>query len=134
MTHFNKFTPHILFLLLLMSLCMSCVSGGQGTSKVTTIKLSHQSIDLGKVKINTEVYFDLKVSNSGENPLTIYRVNTSCGCTEVEWEKKPLRPHKTSHIKVKYKDKYPGYIHKTLTIYANIKAPILVQLKGELIE
>lgn len=98
------------------------------------MQLSHQSIDLGDVKINTEVFFDLKVTNNGKNPLTIYRVSTSCGCTEVEWEKKPLRPNKSSIIKVKYKDKYPGYIHKTLTIYGNMAAPVVVNIKGELIE
>lgn len=123
-------------ILLVLVLCSACTTGGQRSvnAKPTILKLSHEVIDFGKVKINTEVTTDLLVTNVGQTALTIYRVNTSCGCTEVEWDKKPVRPSKSSIIKVNYKDKYPGYIHKTITIHANLEKPITLELKGELVE
>lgn len=121
-------------ILLTITLCSSCVSGEQGAAKMTSIQLSEQSLDLGDVKINTEVEFDFEITNSGEYSLTIYRVGTSCGCTEVEWTQKIIRPQKSSVIKIKYKDKYPGFIRKTITVYGNIAKPVVVNLTGELIE
>lgn len=113
---------------------VSCNSTSNKQASKTSIALSTEEIDLGEVKLNTEVEYELSFVNSGEVPLTIYRVATSCGCTEVEWSQKPIRPQKSSVIKIKYKDKYPGFIHKTITIYGNLEEPIEVKLKGELIE
>jgi len=115
-------------------LLISCSSTSSKQARKTSITLSTKAIDLGKVQVNTEVEYELSFVNTGEVPFTIYRITTSCGCTEVEWTQKPIKPNKSSIIKVKYQDKYPGYIHKTITIYGNIPKPLEVKLKGELIE
>lgn len=125
-----------LFLLLtILSLgVVSCTVNANKEQKSTKVQLSAMELDMGNVKLNTLVKKELELTNIGDEPLTIYNIKTSCGCTEVEWEHKPIRPHKSTRVCVSYKDKYPGYIHKTITIYGNLAEPIIVSLKGELIE
>ncbi len=125
---------HAFAILSLMTMLCSCGSTSNKSASKTSITLSAEEIDLGEVNVNTEVVHELSVVNTGEVPLIIYRIATSCGCTEVEWTQKPIKPQKSSIIKVKYKDKYPGYIHKTITIYGNLEKPLVVKLKGELTE
>ena len=125
---------HFVMGLILVGGISACHTDTSSAAKHTIIELSKTEIDLGKITVNTAVEYELSFVNTGEVPLTIYRVTTSCGCTEVEWSPKPIKPQKSSMIKVKYKDKYPGYIHKTITIYGNIEKPIEVRLKGELID
>ena len=121
-------------LILILLLSTSCIKNSNIQSKHTHIETSCSEIDLGQVKVNEECLYDLEIKNVGKTPLNLYQVKTSCGCTETEWSRRPVRPGKSCTIKIKYKDKYPGYIHKTLTIYGNIDKPLEVNIKGELIE
>ena len=119
----------------LVFIAVACNNYGAGvSSKPTSISLSHNEIDLGTVKTNAAYERTFTITNTGNAPLTIYRIATSCGCTEVEWSRKPVKPQKTKTIKIKYQDKYPGYIHKTVTIYGNIDKSVVVKIKGELVE
>lgn len=128
----KKYIPLCFYLLAVLTACN--YSTATSEQQKTRAVLSADEINLGEVKINTLKEVELTLSNTGEVPLTVYRVATSCGCTEVEWDRKPVKPHKTKTIKIKYKDKYPGYIHKTVTIYGNTEQPIVAKLSGELIE
>ncbi len=121
-------------LIILLALFVSCSNGTQTKSQTTSIILSDSEIDLGKVKINTLKESEFTITNVGNVHLTIYQMATSCGCTEVEWTQKPIKPSKSTTIKLKYYDKYPGFFHKTITIYANTDKPVEVKIKGELIE
>ena len=40
--------------------------------------------------------FTLK--NTGNKPVVIYNVTTTCGCTNVDWTKEPIRPGKTGTV------------------------------------
>lgn len=44
--------------------------------------------------------FELK--NTGDKPLVIMQVVTSCGCTRPEFPTKPIKPGKTAKIKVTF--------------------------------
>ena len=63
-----------------------------------------------------------KFTNTGEVPLVISNVKTSCGCTTPYWPKKPIDPGKSDVIKVKFNTNHkPGNQVKTITIHANTK-------------
>lgn len=74
--------------------------------------------------------FNLK--NTGEKPAVIYNVTTTCGCTDVEWTREPIRPGMSGKISVTYSnDEGPYPFDKSLTVYvSDVKKPIILKLRG----
>ena len=74
--------------------------------------------------------FTLK--NTGSKPAVIYNVTTTCGCTDVEWTKEPIRPGKTGTVSVTYSnDEGPYPFDKSLTMYlSDLKKPVILKLRG----
>ncbi|HPD95092.1 MAG: DUF1573 domain-containing protein [Bacteroidales bacterium] len=89
--------------------------------------------DYGTLKEDDGVaYHDFTFTNTGNSPLIIQRVTSSCGCTTPDWPKEPIAPGKTSEIKVGYNPHgRPGPFTKTITVFSNSETPSLVlQIKG----
>lgn len=78
--------------------------------------------------------FTLK--NIGDKPVVIYNVATTCGCTDVEWTREPIRPGQKGKITVTYSNDEGAYpFDKTLTVYtSDSKKPALLKIRGVSIE
>ena len=74
--------------------------------------------------------FNLK--NVGNQPVVIYNVVSTCGCTGVEWTREPIRPGQGGNISVTYSNDEGAYpFDKTLTVYtSDSKKPILLKIRG----
>lgn len=73
--------------------------------------------------------FTLK--NTGSRPMVIYNVTTTCGCTEAEWTREPVKPGSTAEISVSYTNNEGPYpFDKTITVYASDAKPILLKIRG----
>ena len=72
------------------------------------------------------------VKNIGKEPIAIYEVVTSCGCTDAQWTREPLQPGKTGAISATYKNEDgPVPFDKTLTVYiAGVGKPVILRLRG----
>lgn len=72
------------------------------------------------------------VRNTGKKPAVIYNVTTTCGCTDVNWTKEPIRPGKEGKISVTYSnDEGPYPFDKSLTVYlSDVKKPVILKLRG----
>lgn len=72
-----------------------------------------------------------EVTNNGNKPLLITRISLSCGCTDVIWDRQPIRPGESTIIKAEIKPDDIGYFSKNLVIYCNsANSPIVLTLKG----
>lgn len=61
-----------------------------------------------------------KFKNTGTAPLTISRVQASCGCTRPEWTIDPVPPGQEGVIIITYNPKgHIGYFNKPATVYTN---------------
>lgn len=97
----------------------------------TTMAFDTLVLDLGLLKYNQPKKATYTFTNTGTHPLIIYRVTASCGCTEVEWPEKVIRPEKTGTITITYDAAHQGRFRKTVYVYANTKnSPIELTLKG----
>ena len=72
------------------------------------------------------------VKNIGTEPIAIYEVVTSCGCTDASWTREPLQPGKTGTISATYKNEDgPIPFDKTLTVYiAGLGKPVVLRMRG----
>ncbi|WP_281299295.1 DUF1573 domain-containing protein [Flavobacterium limnophilum] len=88
--------------------------------------------NFGMIPEGKSVTVLFKFSNTGESPLLIKEVNTSCGCTVPEWPKDIIEPNENGEIKIVYDAKYPGRFNKTITVFYNGKnSPQVLTIKGE---
>ncbi len=72
------------------------------------------------------------LTNTGKEPIVIFEVVSSCGCTNVEWTREPLQPGKSGTISATYKNEDgPTAFDKTLTVYiSGVKKPVILRLRG----
>ena len=72
------------------------------------------------------------VTNNGTEPVTIFEVVSSCGCTDVKWSREKIQPGKTGTVSATYKNEDgPMPFDKTLTVYiSGVKKPVILRLRG----
>ena len=70
--------------------------------------------------------------NRGDQPVTIYEVVSSCGCTDVQWTRETLQKGESGSISATYKNEDgPLPFDKTLTVYiSGLKKPLILRLRG----
>lgn len=72
------------------------------------------------------------LENTGDQPLVIDDVVTSCGCVTVDYLKEPVRPNDTISLFVTYKAEQPGHFDKTIKVYCNAESsPVLLKITGD---
>lgn len=71
-------------------------------------------------------------TNISDKPIVVHRVISSCGCTEPEWSKNPIKPGETGKIDVTYKnDQGPYPFDKSITTYvSDVSKPIILRIRG----
>ncbi|MEG0519120.1 MAG: DUF1573 domain-containing protein [Bacteroidales bacterium] len=86
-----------------------------------------------KIKANSEQTFRVKFSNTGNYPIVILNVNSTCGCIQLHWSNKPVLPNDTSNISISFranKDAY-GKFEQKIKIYSNaINSPSTIKFHG----
>lgn len=72
------------------------------------------------------------MKNISKEVVVINRVISSCGCTDPEWSKQPIRPGESGHINVTYKnDSGPYPFDKSVTVMVTgLSKPVTLRIKG----
>ncbi|MBF0695408.1 MAG: DUF1573 domain-containing protein [Flavobacterium sp.] len=99
---------------------------------------SGTTIDYGVVsKDSDDGLRTFEFKNTGNAPLIITNVQSTCGCTVPSKPNAPIMPGKTGKIDVKY-NMAPGPIRKTLTVESNASnyegGRIPLKIKGEVVQ
>lgn len=97
----------------------------------TSVMCSNSIVDMGKFDWHQEQKATFTLTNTGNSPLVVTDVITSCGCTTVDYGKEPVRPGKSLELKVQYKADHPEHFDKTITVYCNAEtSPIRLRITG----
>ena len=76
--------------------------------------------DFGVIKDGTPVETIFSYTNTGEAPLLITDIKSTCGCTVPrDWSREPLNPGESSQFTVKFNGKGSNKTSKTVTVAAN---------------
>lgn len=95
-------------------------------------KLVH---DYGTVYQNGDGKSEFTFTNTGDEPLVLSSVRSSCGCTIPKWPKEPILPGQTGVIVVTYDTKRIGTINKQITVLSNAtENQIILNIKGNVIQ
>ncbi|MCG8696944.1 MAG: DUF1573 domain-containing protein [Bacteroidales bacterium] len=95
------------------------------------IKWDKDVHNFGSIEQNKEVKATFSFTNTGDKPVYITNVKPSCGCTGVDYTKKPVAPGTTSKITATYNAKAIGNFHKSVRVYSSINENAkLLYIKG----
>ncbi|MBU2524993.1 MAG: DUF1573 domain-containing protein [Bacteroidetes bacterium] len=98
------------------------------------IKFKTETIDYGDIAKGADGVRVFEFTNTGNQPLVITEVLSSCGCTVPKKPDAPIAPGKTGVIEVKYDTQRVGPIRKTITVSSNADTPIVaLKIKGQVI-
>jgi hypothetical protein len=98
---------------------------------VTTVVAEQTEIELKGLKVDKISTATFILKNTGERPMIIKNVQTSCGCTVPSWDKQLIGSGKSTKIKVKITPDAQGYFNKTVTVHCNTeKRKITFTVKG----
>ncbi|RTY65294.1 DUF1573 domain-containing protein [Flavobacterium sp. GSP27] len=94
------------------------------------------TIDYGRVTKNDNGTRNFIFTNTGNAPLLITNVLSTCGCTIPTKPTEPIMPGKTGKISIKY-NMAPGPIRKTITVESNAvnydSGRVALKIKGEVV-
>lgn len=84
------------------------------------LKLGSEFIDLGTIKLNSQVTAKMKVTNVGSADLLLKSIQGSCSCTVPEYPKTPIKPGQSVDITIKYDaGSIAEEFNKSVTINSN---------------
>ncbi|AJR03658.1 DUF1573 domain-containing protein [Siansivirga zeaxanthinifaciens] len=103
--------------------------------KAAKIEFKTDTIDYGTIEKGANGVRVFEFTNTGDAPLIISNVTSSCGCTVPSWTKDPVMPKASGKIEVKYDTNRVSPIRKTITVMSNATTPtVALKIKGEVIE
>ena len=128
----------LLFLVFVSALFVSCGSRNTGadannkdsslavadSNALPVLTLETDTHDFGRLNSGELVTYAFKFKNTGESPLLISNVSTSCGCTVTAFPRQPIKPGEESTIDVKFDTTGKhGIQKKMITVFANTEPP-----------
>ena len=103
------------------------------TDNKPEFKFEKETHDFGKIPQGKPVSYDFSFTNTGEEPLIITNVESSCGCTVPKYTTTPILKGQKGTITVTYNaaSVQPSFA-KAVTIKSNSRTPSkLLYIKGE---
>ena len=103
--------------------------------KVAKIEFKTDTIDYGTIEKGSDGVRIFEFTNTGNAPLIISSVKSTCGCTVPKKPEGPIMPGETGQIEVKYDTNRVNPIRKTITVISNAETPtVALKIKGEVID
>lgn len=84
-----------------------------------TISFNETTHDYGTIAKGSDGHTFFTVTNTGDKPLIISRVQPACGCTTPEFSQDPIMPGKSAKIKVGYNTQLENAFEKLIEVYSN---------------
>lgn len=114
----------ILFILLIFApLVLSAQASGP------MISFEMETIDYGEITKGSDGFRTFTFENTGDAPLEIQGVRSSCGCTIPKKPEAPIAPGERGEITVRYDTNRLGVFRKTITVNTNVSSASIIALK-----
>lgn len=127
-------------MLLVVATLMSPVAFGQESGEVqgARIELSSKELDLGELYTDDDKQqVRLSFRNVGDRPLVITEVRTSCSCTTVQYERRPIQPDEQSALTIIFDPKRApeGALYRVIQLFSTSAAGVEhITLKANIVK
>ena len=104
-------------------------------TKIAIIDFDVEVLDYGTIAQNSDGTRTISFTNTGDAPLVITDVKSTCGCTVPNYSKTPVMPNESGEIIVNYKTSKIGAFHKKITVFSNAtETSKIISIKGEVVQ
>ena len=102
------------------------------SSEFPVISFVEAEHDFGTIVNGTPVETKFKYTNTGDSPLVVSNIKSTCGCTvPSDWNKDPIAPGDSAEFTVKFNGKGNNQISKSITLTTNTeKGSEVVKIKA----
>ena len=97
----------------------------------TTAETDQTEINFGTFDKSETKETTIEVKNTGESPLVIVDISTTCGCTAATYDKRPAKPGESLRVGIKMTPKDTGFFNETVTIKCNSIESIKIKIRGQ---
>ncbi len=102
--------------------------------KAAKIEFKSETIDYGTIEKGSDGVRVFEFTNTGDAPLIVSDVKSSCGCTIPKKPDAPIMPGETGEIQVKYDTNRVNPIRKAITVISNADTPtVVLKITGEVV-
>lgn len=102
-----------------------------------TMKLAHTTHNFKQVaRSNGPQSHVFEFTNTGDEPLVILRMDTSCGCVDATYPRRPVAPGDKGEITITYDPKgQKGTFMKAMQVYTNERpGRHIISVQGEVVK
>ncbi|WP_455593230.1 DUF1573 domain-containing protein [Bacteroides sp.] len=119
---------NIILLFSLLTVSLSAMA----QPRISSNKETHH---FGQIEWKRPVTVEYTITNTGNKPLVLTNVTTSCACSVADWTKEPIAPGQKGTVRATFDAKALGRFNKSVGIYSNAH-PSLVYLDfdGEVVQ
>lgn len=123
-------------LILLFTLIVGIGITAKAQTKPAEFKFDTEVHDFGSIPLNKPVVFTFNFTNTGDAPLIISKVETTCGCTVPDYTKTPIKKGEQGFVKVTLTPTGPALpFNKGITLTSNARTTTKVLvIKGTYVE
>ncbi len=124
---------HIMVFILSFVMLSPVLIAQQKNANISFEKSVH---DFGEIKeANGVVTYKFDFTNTGNEPLIVQRVTSSCGCTSPSWTKQPVMPGEKGYVSAAFNPAHrPGKFDKSITVQTNSANPVMrLRITGNVI-
>lgn len=110
--------------------CLGAWAQGEQPKNGAVIRLDETSYEFGDIIQGEKVSHIFTFTNSGNQPLILSDIVTTCGCTAPSWSRDPILPGQSGEIQITFNsDNKMGRQNKGITILSNaINSPARVTI------
>ncbi|HOC48540.1 MAG: DUF1573 domain-containing protein [Bacteroidales bacterium] len=106
-----------------------------GNEEGPRLSFSETDYDFGILAPGDEAIHYFVFTNTGDKPLVIINVRTSCGCMASDWNKKPVGAGVKDSLKVEYNTKIKGTFSKAITVQSNaLNSSVDLNIRGNVVK
>lgn len=122
----------IISLLFTISLFVIGCNSEQEKTREPKLYVENSVVNFGSVFNTDTVYLQVKISNTGDDTLQLYKAGASCGCTTPKLHSKTLAPNESTLMDIRYRpNEDVDSVTKTIMIDNNSKEPLkVIKIKG----
>lgn len=104
-------------------------------SKYAKINFDEKVYDFGEIKKDQPVSHNFLFRNESDQPLLIFSIISSCGCTVADYPKYPILPNQVDTIAVTFNSKNIGTFNKSIFVLSNASEKrVVLNVKGRVSE
>lgn len=94
----------------------------------TTVAFDKTKHDFGTILRERRKYNCVfRITNNGDQPLVILKIQTSCSCLKAHYSRRPIMPSESAYIRVSIEAEkiQVGIFHRAIELYSNAGLSVL---------